>query len=119
VGEYYADILVENVLVVELKCVERLATQPSAQCLNSLARIGHESLSAGQLSEANRRMEASRPSFPFLGSALPVFVGSRSELTVDCSGYLLGAATAEAAEAQIVWICFSETLYLGRCLIPA
>src|SRR5579859_8016365 len=25
VGEYYADILVEDVLVVELKCVERLA----------------------------------------------------------------------------------------------
>ncbi len=40
VGEYYADILVENVLVVELKCVERLATQHSAQCLNYLRASG-------------------------------------------------------------------------------
>jgi GxxExxY protein len=28
VGEYFADILVEDVLVVELKCVERLANEP-------------------------------------------------------------------------------------------
>ncbi len=37
VGEYY-DILVEN--VAELKCVERLATQHSAQCLNYLRASG-------------------------------------------------------------------------------
>jgi GxxExxY protein len=40
VGEYYADILVENLLVVELKCVERLATQHTAQCLNYLRASG-------------------------------------------------------------------------------
>jgi len=40
VGEYYADILVENVLVVELKCVERLAPQHTAQCLNYLRASG-------------------------------------------------------------------------------
>jgi len=40
VGEYYADILVENVLVVELKCVERLASQHTAQCLNYLRASG-------------------------------------------------------------------------------
>ena len=39
VGEYYADILVENALVVELKCVERLASQHTTQCLNSPARL--------------------------------------------------------------------------------
>ena len=32
-GEYYSDILVEGVLVIELKRVERLANEPMAQCL--------------------------------------------------------------------------------------
>src|SRR5262245_33030040 len=36
VGEYFADLLVEEVLVVELKCVERLANEHTAQCLNYL-----------------------------------------------------------------------------------
>ena len=36
VGEYFADILVEDVLVVELKCVDRLANEHTAQCLNYL-----------------------------------------------------------------------------------
>jgi len=36
VGEYFADILVENALVVELKCVDRLANEHTAQCLNYL-----------------------------------------------------------------------------------
>jgi len=40
VGEYYADILVEDVLVIELKCVGRLANQHAAQCLNYLRASG-------------------------------------------------------------------------------
>ena len=36
VGEYGADILVEDVLVVELKCVDRFANEHTAQCLNYL-----------------------------------------------------------------------------------
>ncbi|HXS98384.1 MAG TPA: GxxExxY protein [Candidatus Limnocylindrales bacterium] len=36
VGEYFADIIVEGALVVELKCVERLANEHGAQCLNYL-----------------------------------------------------------------------------------
>ena len=40
VGEYYADILVEDVLVVELKCVERLGKEHTAQCLNYLRASG-------------------------------------------------------------------------------
>jgi GxxExxY protein len=40
VGEYFADLLVENVLVVELKCVERLASEHTAQCLNYLKASG-------------------------------------------------------------------------------
>jgi GxxExxY protein len=40
VGEYYADILVEDVLVVELKCVDHLANEHTAQCLNYLRASG-------------------------------------------------------------------------------
>jgi GxxExxY protein len=40
VGEYFADILVEDVLVLELKCVERLASEHTAQCLNYLRASG-------------------------------------------------------------------------------
>jgi len=40
IGEYFADILVEDVLVVELKCVERLANEHTAQCLNYLRASG-------------------------------------------------------------------------------
>jgi GxxExxY protein len=40
VGEYYADILVEDTLLVELKCVERLANEHTAQCLNYLRASG-------------------------------------------------------------------------------
>jgi GxxExxY protein len=36
VGEYFADILVEEALVIELKCVEHLANEHMAQCLNYL-----------------------------------------------------------------------------------
>ena len=39
-GEYFADILVEDVLVVELKCVERLGNEHIAQCLNYLRASG-------------------------------------------------------------------------------
>src|SRR4051794_33822066 len=40
VGEYFADILVEDVLIVELKCVEKLANEHMAQCLNYLRGSG-------------------------------------------------------------------------------
>jgi GxxExxY protein len=36
VGDYFADILVEDVLVVELKCAERLSNEHTAQCINYL-----------------------------------------------------------------------------------
>ncbi len=36
VGEYFADLLVEDVLVIELKCVDRFAGEHVAQCLNYL-----------------------------------------------------------------------------------
>jgi GxxExxY protein len=40
VGDYFADLLVEDVLVIELKCVERLCSEHSAQCLNYLRASG-------------------------------------------------------------------------------
>src|SRR5580692_2580267 len=40
VGEYFAYILVEDSLVVELKCADRLADQHTAQCLNHLRASG-------------------------------------------------------------------------------
>lgn len=40
VGEYFADLLVEDGLVVELKCAERLANEHTAQCLNYLRASG-------------------------------------------------------------------------------
>ena len=42
VGEYFADILVEGELVVELKCVERLSGEHTAQCLNYLKASGKQ-----------------------------------------------------------------------------
>jgi GxxExxY protein len=40
VGEYFADILVEDVLVIELKCAGRLSNEHTAQCLNYLRASG-------------------------------------------------------------------------------
>ena len=40
VGEYFADLLVEGDLVVELKCAERLTNEHVAQCLNYLRASG-------------------------------------------------------------------------------
>jgi GxxExxY protein len=40
VGQYFADLLVEDSLVVELKCAERLSSEHTAQCLNYLKASG-------------------------------------------------------------------------------
>jgi GxxExxY protein len=40
VGEYFADLPVEDALAVELKCAQRLASQLTAQCLNYLRASG-------------------------------------------------------------------------------
>jgi GxxExxY protein len=36
VGEYLADLLAENQIVVELKCVENFSPENLAQCINYL-----------------------------------------------------------------------------------
>lgn len=40
VGVYFTDILLEDVLVIELKCADRLANEHTAQCLNYLRASG-------------------------------------------------------------------------------
>lgn len=40
VGDYFADILVEDVVAVELKCAERLGNEHIAQCMNYLTASG-------------------------------------------------------------------------------
>jgi GxxExxY protein len=40
VGEYFADILVEDGLVIELKCAEHLSNEHTAQCINYLRASG-------------------------------------------------------------------------------
>jgi GxxExxY protein len=41
VGDYLCDILVEEHLLIELKCVNRLANEHLAQCLNYLRACSH------------------------------------------------------------------------------
>lgn len=40
VGEYVADLIIDGQLVVELKCVDRLAKEHLAQCINYLKASG-------------------------------------------------------------------------------
>ena len=40
VGEYFSDILVDNTVVIELKCADRLSSEHTAQCLNYLQASG-------------------------------------------------------------------------------
>ena len=40
VGEYMADLVVEEKLIVELKCVDRFANEHLAQCINYLKASG-------------------------------------------------------------------------------
>ena len=42
VGEYFADLLVEEYLVIEIKCVEQFSNQHLAQCLNYLKASGKQ-----------------------------------------------------------------------------
>lgn len=43
VGEYFADLVVEGKLVVELKCADRFSKEHLAQCLNYLKASGLKS----------------------------------------------------------------------------
>ena len=40
VGEYFADLVVENQLLIELKCVEQFSNEHMARCINYLKASG-------------------------------------------------------------------------------
>ena len=40
VGDYYADLVVENTVILELKCVDRFRDEHTAQCINYLKASG-------------------------------------------------------------------------------
>lgn len=40
IGDYFADLVVESKIIVELKCVERLSNEHMAQCINYLKASG-------------------------------------------------------------------------------
>ena len=40
IGDFYADLLIENILVIELKCTDRLTNEHMAQCINYLKVSG-------------------------------------------------------------------------------
>jgi GxxExxY protein len=69
VGHYFADILVDDVLVVELKCADHLTNEHMAQCLNHL-RAWRHSLSPGELSKTDSGMETHRSQLPLTAIGL-------------------------------------------------
>ncbi len=42
VGEYFADLIVEDEIVLELKCVDHVLNEHTAQCLNYLKASGYK-----------------------------------------------------------------------------
>jgi GxxExxY protein len=64
VGEYFADLLVEQCLIVEVKCVDALADEHTAQLLNYLKATGISLgllLNFGPKPQVKRRIYSSKP----------------------------------------------------------
>ena len=59
-GEYFADILVEDVLVIELKLCRAPLPRTHRAMYQLFASIGPEPVSAGQFPETESRVEACR-----------------------------------------------------------
>ena len=59
-GEYFADLLVEDALVVELKCSERLGNEHTGPMSQLSARLWPDRVPSRQFSEAQSRVEANR-----------------------------------------------------------
>jgi GxxExxY protein len=53
VGTYLADLIVEDTLVVELKCADRLGAEHIAQCMELPEGLGEGCLFAGEFSESS------------------------------------------------------------------
>ena len=75
VGRYLADILVEDLLVIEVKCVDRLSPSHTAQCLNYLRASGLRLCLLVNFQspkvEWKRIMHGFEPSEPILGTSAP------------------------------------------------
>jgi GxxExxY protein len=79
VGEYFADILVADVLVIELKCAERLSNEHVAQCLNYLRASGRRFclLVNFQKSKVEWKRIVSGYSIPEAAEAAPLALNSQ------------------------------------------
>jgi GxxExxY protein len=75
VGEYYADLIVEGVVLVELKSCESLHAVHAAQCINYLAATG---LPVCLLINFGRRVDVKRIAGPALKSPSSVPIGAPS-----------------------------------------
>jgi len=74
VGEYYADLWVDERVVVELKAAQALVKQHEVQLVNYLAATGVESgllLNFGPSVEVKRKFREYKPKTPFLNAILP------------------------------------------------
>ncbi len=80
VGEYLADILVEDVLVAELKCVDRLANEHTAQCITIFEPLAERpaswSIFRSQRSNGNESCWATPTTIPDRRSS--AFIGGPS-----------------------------------------
>ncbi len=63
VGQYFADLIVDGKLVVELKCADQLSSEHMAQCINYLKASGPPDRPIGQLSTPKGGMAARRQQF--------------------------------------------------------
>ena len=74
VGEYYADLWVDERVVIELKAAQALAKQHEVQLVNYLAATGVESgllLNFGPSVEVKRKFREYKPKTPLLNAILP------------------------------------------------
>jgi len=74
VGEYYADLWVDERVVIELKAAQTLVKQHEVQLVNYLAATGVESgllLNFGPSVEVKRKFREYKPKTPLLNAILP------------------------------------------------
>ena len=74
VGEYYADLWVDERVVIELKAAQTLVKQHEVQLVNYLAATGVESgllLNIGPSVEVKRKFREYKPKTPLLNAILP------------------------------------------------
>ena len=63
VGQYFADLIVDGKLVVELKCADQLSKEHMAQCINYLKASGLQIALIGEFPATKSPVETCRPQF--------------------------------------------------------